>query len=103
MGDGDGDSGDGDGETSASAFAFHSGDFYFATEGTPAGCAECFEACSPSYAECLADPECAASFERALQAVMIWDDCGGLMPMELIDKFHDENTCLDVCFPIGGP
>jgi hypothetical protein len=58
------------------------------------------EACTPLYQECLADPACAESFECALSTGRFSDDCGGLMPQELANCLA--NTCLDVCFPIGG-
>jgi hypothetical protein len=87
-------------KTSASAFAFHSGDFYFFTEGTPPDCLSCLDACTPLYQECLADPACAESFACALSTGRLTDDCGGLMPQALADCMT--NTCLDECFPIGG-
>ena len=87
-------------KTGASAFAFHSGDFYFFTEAPPPGCFECLEQCTPTYATCMADPECAESFQCAFDAGEITDDCGGLMPGELMNCLGV--TCLDACFPIGG-
>ena len=35
-----------------------------------------------------------------IQLRMDTDECGGLMPQELMDCLA--NTCLDTCFPIGG-
>ncbi|MCA9686578.1 MAG: hypothetical protein KC457_30715, partial [Myxococcales bacterium] len=87
-------------KTSASAFAFHSGDFYFFTEAVPPACGPCLEACTPTYLECLADPECAASLQCALDLGQLTDDCGGLAPQEVHNCLA--NQCLDSCFPVGG-
>jgi hypothetical protein len=91
---------DGLDKTTASAFAFHSGDLWFFTEAQPPECATCLAACTPAYAACLADPDCAASLECMLTTGELTDDCGGLAPMELQNCVT--NTCLDECFPPGG-
>ena len=71
---------------------------YFFTEAPPEGCEPCLELeCQPDFEACQNDPVCKADLECALQAGDVSDDCGGLVPADLINCVY--GPCLAECDP----
>jgi hypothetical protein len=85
-------------KTTASAFAFFAGDFYFFTEAMPSGCIPCLESsCLSEYEACMADTDCAAEFQCAIDQQEMTDECGGGMTTEFQTCVN--GTCYSECFP----
>ncbi len=91
---------DGLSKTSASAFAFHGGDIYFFTEAMPSGCIPCLESsCEGEYDACMADEDCAAEFQCAIDEHGLTDECGGSWTSTFQDCVNV--TCYSECFPVS--
>ena len=87
---------DGFSTTNASAMAFYSGDLYLFTEATPAGCVDCLTStCATDYDSCQLDSVCSSQLSCTIEQASFRDDCGGLMPMPVVDCLM---SCTDTCY-----
>ena len=87
---------DGISKTTASALALYGGDADLFTEAQPPGCDACMTtACGASFTNCLADEACAEDLRCVVETTMFSDDCGGLLPGDVVACLVDD--CPDEC------